>query len=112
MNYFHNNGQVCYYNGLQIIQGYADGLTPLTEEELQLHLNPPISIEDIADQIRAERDRLIADIRWRIERHQDETILGLEPTEPIEPILEYIQALRDIPQQEGFPEDITWPEVP
>lgn len=62
--------------------------------------------------VRAERDQLITDIRWRIERHQDEITLGLEPTEPIEPILKYIQALRDIPQQEGFPEDITWPEVP
>ena len=24
----------------------------------------------------------------------------------------YRQALRDIPQQEGFPENITWPEAP
>lgn len=68
--------------------------------------------QQLAEQARAERDRLILSIRWRIERHQDEIILDLEPTEPIEPILEYIQALRDVPQQAGFPEDIIWPEVP
>jgi len=38
--------------------------------------------------------------------------LDLTPTEELRPLLEYIQALRDVPQQEGFPNNITWPEVP
>ena len=29
---------------------------------------------------------------------------GSEPTEPLEPLLQYTQALRDVPQQQGFPE--------
>ncbi len=51
-------------------------------------------------------------LRWRKDRHYDEVALGLEPTESIQPILEYIQALRDVPSQAGFPETISWPEAP
>jgi hypothetical protein len=68
--------------------------------------------EQKCEQVRAERDKLIENVRWRIERHNDEVALDIEVTEPIEPILEYIQALRDIPQQEGFPTNIVWPEAP
>lgn len=62
--------------------------------------------------MRAERDTLLREASWRRDRHIDEQTLGLEPTEPLLPILEYIQALRDVPQQEGFPEDIEWPIPP
>lgn len=71
-----------------------------------------IELERMKAEVRSRRDSLILSIRWRLERHQDELTLGLDPTELIEPILQYIQALRDVPQQEGFPEDIIWPEVP
>lgn len=36
--------------------------------------------------------------------------LDIPVTEPIEPILVYIQQLRDIPEQAGFPEDVEFPE--
>lgn len=65
--------------------------------------------EDLAERMREIRDLMISRMRWRIERHQDELALGLEPTEDIEPILEYVQALREVPDQEGFPESIEWP---
>ena len=66
-------------------------------------------IEQLADTVRAERDQLIESVRWRIERHSDELALGREPTEPLEPLLQYVQDLRDVPQQTGFPEAISWP---
>lgn len=69
-------------------------------------------INFLATEIRAERDRRIAAIQWRRERHADEISLGLTPTELIEPILIYIQALRDITKQPGFPETVEWPSVP
>ena len=69
-------------------------------------------LEHLADGIRAERDAKIEAVRWRIERHNDELALGREPTEPLEPLLQYVQDLRDVPQQEGFPETVEWPEVP
>lgn len=63
-------------------------------------------------QVRLERDIRIQNVEWRRNRHNDELALGLMPTEPIEPILRYIQALRDIPDQEGFPANVIWPEEP
>ena len=68
--------------------------------------------EDNIRVINAKRDSLISQVEWRRFRHQDEISLGLEPTEPLLPIVEYIQALRDVPSQAGFPETISWPEAP
>ena len=61
--------------------------------------------------VKSKRDSLIADIEWRRSRYKDEVLLGLTPTELLLPILEYIQALRDITSQEGFPSSISWPTI-
>lgn len=64
---------------------------------------------------RAERDRRIEAIRWRIERYQTQAAAGLETTDTAEhykAILLYVQALRDVPEQAGFPDAIEWPEEP
>lgn len=66
-------------------------------------------------EIKSERDRRIQAVRWRIERHNDEIALGMTPTEPLEPLLTYVQALRDMPQLPGFPwadGDVPWPVLP
>ena len=84
----------------------------LTKKETEAHLNPVPTPEQLADTARAERDRLIESVRWRIERHNDELTLGIVPTEPLEPLLQYTQALRDVPQQAGFPETVEWPQCP
>lgn len=63
-------------------------------------------------EVRSMRDTLILSVEWRVRRHQDEMALGLEPTESITPVLEYIQALREVPQQTGFPSDVVWPTLP
>lgn len=68
--------------------------------------------EQLATTARYLRDRLIESVRWRIERHNDELALGSEPTEPLEPLLQYAQALRDVPQQSGFPESYSLPKTP
>ena len=53
--------------------------------------------------VRAQRDELIAAIDW--------TVLGDTKADK-EDWKAYRQALRDVPEQEGFPYDVIWPEPP
>lgn len=53
--------------------------------------------------VRAERDRLIASCDW--------TVLGDAKTVKAD-WRTYRQALRDVPEQAGFPYDVTWPVRP
>ena len=115
MKYFKdkNTGEVYAYDQKQIDDGWVkEGLVPLTKTEVEAHLNPVPTTEQLAGTARAKRDRLIESVRWRIERHSDELALGSAPTEPLEPLLQYVQSLRDVPQQAGFPGDIDWPVNP
>ena len=73
------------------------------------------AIEQKKADVRAERDRRIDAIRWRIERYQTQEAAGLETTDTEEnykAILLYVQTLRDVPAQSGFPDAIEWPEEP
>lgn len=110
MKYYKDTaGNVYAYNAIQTPR---DGLIEMTPEEVETHLNPTPTPEQLAATARAKRDQLIESFRWRVERHNDELALGREPTEPLEPLLQYVQALRDVPQQTGFPETVEWPELP
>ncbi len=77
--------------------------------EVIAFLNPSA---DPWDAIRAERERRIAGVEWRIGRYLSEVRQGLTPTEPIGPLDTYIQALRDIPQTYSMPESVVWPTEP
>ena len=72
-----------------------------TEEELALDRMPLQ-----AGAIRAQRDRLLAATDWT------QTLDAPLDKVTQEAMRTYRQALRDIPQQVGFPEAITWPEMP
>lgn len=56
-----------------------------------------------AEEIRAERDRRIAECDW-----------AMMPDAPTEKAVwaVYRQALRDVPQQQAFPHDLVWPSAP
>lgn len=56
-----------------------------------------------AAQVRAERDRLISACDW--------TVLSDAKTDK-QAWTVYRQSLRDVPEQEGFPYDVIWPEPP
>jgi hypothetical protein len=59
-----------------------------------------------AANVRADRDRRIAETDWMVIKH-------LELNENIPGVWEvYRQALRDVPAQAGFPWEVTWPEKP
>lgn len=114
MKYYKNlKGKVyAYETESERAEWGAPELVKMTKAEIEAHLNPTPTTEQLAGSARAERDRLIESVRWRIERHKDELALGSEPTELLEPLLQYTQALRDVPQQAGFPESVEWPQCP
>jgi hypothetical protein len=63
------------------------------------------------DEIRSDRDARIRDVRWRIERHNDQVAMGKTPSENVMPLLEYVQELRDVTAQKD-PFKIVWPALP
>ena len=62
--------------------------------------------EAAVESARAERDRLLTESDWVTIRATDTG--NPVPTE----WLDYRQALRDITEQTGFPEEIDWPQEP
>ena len=64
---------------------------------------PALYLSGLAEAIRQDRDYLLASCDW--------TQTADAPVDQVE-WQDYRQALRDIPQQAGFPTDITWPTKP
>ena len=52
--------------------------------------------------VRSQRDSLLLQTDWRFRSDMN----------PSQDWVDYCQALRDIPQQSGFPENIVWPTEP
>jgi len=61
-----------------------------------------LGYEGFCDYIREKRNTLLAETDWMAT--SDRTMTQAE--------IDYRQALRDIPQQEGFPTDVIWPTKP
>lgn len=59
-----------------------------------------------------ERSDRINAQRWRVDRYNDESALDRPHTENITPVLEYIQAIRDLPITNPDPYNIVWPTIP
>ena len=72
-----------------------------SEEEIEVD-RVPIQ----ATAARAQRGKLLAATDWAV--LPDSPLDGTSQTA----LKTYRQALRDVPQQEGFPGTITWPEMP
>lgn len=62
------------------------------------------SLEEKAEEMRSKRDSLIKESDW--------TQLHDSPLNGDEGWINYRQELRDVPQQQGFPEEIIWPTPP
>ncbi len=73
---------------------------------------PAPSTDQLAIDARRRRDAEIASVRWLVERHRDEQALQIATTltpEDYRLVQEHVQALRDVPEQDGFPHAIDWP---
>lgn len=66
----------------------------------------PDPAEALAVEVREQRDRLLKDSDWT---QMPDSPLAEEKKNAWQT---YRQALRDVPQQEGFPENVTWPDAP
>jgi hypothetical protein len=62
--------------------------------------------EQAAENVRQQRDRLLAETDWVVIKAK-ETDSTLSTS-----FKSYRQALRDVPLQDGFPHNISWPEKP
>lgn len=80
---------------------YVDGQrVSLTQDELtafNARVNP-----ELPNTIRAERNALLSSTDWWV----------LPDRTPTSAQLEYREALRQLPEQDGFPENVTWPVMP
>jgi hypothetical protein len=70
-------------------------VSPEDKEQLRLDVK--------ADEVRTQRNKLLAESDWTqvADANVDQTAWAT-----------YRQSLRDVPAQEGFPDDVTWPEQP
>ena len=81
---------------------------------------PAPTIEELFDRLRSFRDARINSVLWMRERHADELELGKQTTLTAEQhtlLLTYLQALRDLPSEQGAPWDggrelTPWPIKP
>lgn len=80
-----------------------------------------VRLQQLANSVRAERDKRIESTQWIIQRHLDELASGRDTTltpEKYQEWLQYRQELRDLPAQDGFPwggvddEQTPWPVEP
>lgn len=72
----------------------------------QIVEDPPVSIGVLAENVRSERDRRLAETDWYM--------MPDYPADPetLEVVKNYRKALRDITLQSGFPRDVEWPVMP
>jgi len=82
---------------------YAEIMRQVDAGELIVEPDPGPSEEQLAAQARTQRDALLSQSDWT-----------QVPDAPVDQAAwaEYRQALRDVPQQAGFPTEITWPVKP
>lgn len=107
----------------QINAGNAEGINPvffkirdnlancteMTPDEIEEHLNPTPTLEQLADEARAKRDGLLRELdaivsnplRWNDFTEEEQQVLA-----------DYRQALLDVPQQKGFPKNVIFPKRP
>jgi hypothetical protein len=72
----------------------------------------PDRSDEVSKAVRDRRDAFLAESDWVVTKAIEQNAMdGLGVQIPVV-WLDYRQALRDIPQQPGFPDNVTWPTAP
>lgn len=99
-----------------LLQGQSEGKQITADENgYPVLVDPPApTTEQLASQARADRGTKLTATNWLVERHREEQETGATTltAQKYADLLAYRQALREAPQQAGFPENINWPELP
>lgn len=83
---------------------YTDGVATLRpEEEIEADRTAALYTPEA---VRAQRDELLADTDWT------QVLDAPIDAQSREAYRTYRQALRDVPEQEGFPAAVVWPKLP
>jgi hypothetical protein len=88
-----------------------DGVWVIRDLPEEIEDSEEVRLKNSEDTVRRLRNTMLNEIAWRIERSLSQTRLGITPTEDIADLDNFAQELRDITKQEGFPDDVTWPET-
>lgn len=107
MNYFKHNGQVFAYDDEQVTAGYGANMAPMTPEEVEAHLNPAPTPEQLASIERAWRNSELDRADIELNKVQD----GMGTTS-VASWREYRCALRNWPENEFFPDSSKRPVAP
>lgn len=99
-----------------LLAGQAAGKVITADENGRpVLVDPPAPTpEQLATSARATRDAKLTATSWLVERHREEQETGATTLTDQEyaDLLAYRQALRDVPEQAGFPQSIDWPDLP
>ena len=102
---------------MKIIDGQGNGKVIKWRDDATPYLaepDPPTP-EELAVQARAERDAKIQAINWRLERYERQKAISIVTNDTddwYKAALQYLQDLRDVPEQKDFPQKIQWPQEP
>ena len=66
MKYFTKNNEVYAYDNEQISQGYGKDMTPMTDEEVEAHINPPKTEAQILAEKVAEAKAYLASTDFKV----------------------------------------------
>lgn len=95
---------------------FIQEIAPTTEGVRQFRIEeaPAVTEKDVADTVRSMRDEKLDECQWYVNRHVEQMEIGTTTLtqEQYKELLAYRQALRDVPQQESFPNEVDWPVRP
>lgn len=95
----------------QLTQYIAENPNAVTDYKIDKY-EP--SKEELAEQIRAKRDSLLTQADVLLLKYQEQVELGVINADDDYrlSLLQYKENLRNVPEQEGFPDNVVFPELP